>query len=599
MAEKKEGKRARFNENQMEIRGADDSYRLGDSERDDHDACRQSECGSNVDTSNGMEFVEYLDLKKNKRKKEDKALLNSEISSEASFDVGKCTARGMSYEVSENSSAVPGAEERFSDGENGRRGKRFKTSASKEAVSPSSYPAVASNLKKCLDAQDGLSVAGKDSGSYSSPGSSRARGRSGHMKSDVFPLLHQVTSADLSVDPTQFRRSSDASNLVERSKSDVPNCLSSRHGKPNTPQFPNSPLFGSSAPLPATSLFSPPGIPSLMHLLGPSLNPQFLGAGATVPPFPFLGIPSLFSMPGAGGTSGGGGVQMPPGIPVPPPVTNPWSSLLPPNTLMIPYPVLLPLPIPIPIPFPVPAKCGQQKSAGETADASSNRQNDSGKNDLREDFKEKPGDLRLPPKNQDKSDSFPNHTIVCTCCRKESVPGRPLHDPHSRSSFCSPCRNEGDPHHTSSFTDNPIVPALFSTTSVAQASQNLAIDFSMARDSKSSMRSPSVQGNASFSATPSSVTIKTEPLDLAISGENNNLSSSSPSSSSSLMMKSSCEMPSLPPSLPYLARRSLILDAPSISKEKPVHADKHFTDASSKKFMYCKRRYPSLHIKTK
>lgn len=597
----------------MEIRPDDVNYNrlMVDSARDDDDVCRQSDCGSNVDTSNGMEFVEYLDQRKSKRKKEDRALLNSEISSETSYDAGKCAARCMSFEATPSEgNTVPGggAEERLSDGENGRRGKRLKTSASKEALSPGSYPALASSLKKCLESQDSLSVTARDSGTYSSPGSSRVRGRPGLGKSDLFPLLHQATSSDLSSDPTQFRRSSDASKLVERSKVDVPpvNCLSSRQGKPNTPQFPTSPLFGSTAPLPATSLFSPPGIPSLMHLLGPTLNPQFLGAGATMPPFPFLGIPSLFSVPGGGGTSGGvgggaGGVQVPPGIPVPPPVTNPWSNLLPPNTLMIPYPVLLPLPIPIPIPFPVPAKCGQQKSTGETSDTYSGRQNDSRKPDLREDFKEKAGDLRLPLKNPDKSsDAFPNHTIVCTCCRKESVAGRPQHDPpHSRSSFCSPCRSEGDARHTAaSLIDNHNLSALFVAASVA--SQNLAIDFSMTRDSKSSsVRSPSVHGTTPAVATPSSVAIKTEPLDLAISGENNNLSSSSPSSSSSLMMKSSCEMQSLTPSLPYLARRSLILDAPSISKEKPVNAEKHFTDTSSKKFMYCKRRYPSLHIKTK
>ena len=161
---------------------------------------------------------------------------------------------------------------------------------------------------------------------------------------------------------------------------------------------------------------------------------------------------------------------------------------------------------------------------------------------------------------------FDSSTIHCTCPRFGHV---------SMSDTCRqhPTVNRAVSSHHRSQTAGSVVSAPIS----AQTIQSSALDFSIARISSS-------DSVASTSLDAPKVTVKLEPCSDV---------SNSPSPMGGLFAHA-------PPSLPYSARRNLILDAPCAAQREhsPVR-----NRQVNKKFMYGKRRSASnaasAHIKTK
>ncbi|KAK2169310.1 hypothetical protein LSH36_11g07000 [Paralvinella palmiformis] len=354
-----------------------------------------------------------------------------------------------------------------------------------------------------------------------------------------------------------------------------------------SPAPPPPPTLPVMMPAPTSSCHNP----GCQEKRDPECGQPTVGQGGSLPPprapfsVPLQPNPStLFGMlpppPGMPGLLGMNG----PGLV--PPVAN-LNGLLPPNTLMVPYPVLVPLPIPLPLPIPIPVPCdkaGNPMLPIQRTDAESplivNTQ-----------IKQESTDMEpsLYPENMPNQTSTPFRIgsdpertscvntgvdrILCACCNRKPTESR---------------------HHESLQSDSPSLlrsrhsPSHYSRSCAATSCQNVQNDaIDLSKDRKQTNTADGI---------PSSMT----DYDVNRNNTTSTLAMSPPSSSSSESDGSNqLTLAGInvrhPVESVYSARRSLILDAPSLPKERhrqsPQLDKRVYVPGLNKEHTYGKRRF--------
>ena len=304
----------------------------------------------------------------------------------------------------------------------------------------------------------------------------------------------------------------------------------------------------------------------------PLISPQQQATSAPPPPPP-TALPLPAALPPAYMAAALGAGLFPPTLPPPIPglFPPPPAGLLPPSTLMVPCPIPIPIPLPIPIPIPIPMRKGEK---GEQKD-------------------EKNTKTSATP-SEDKTESESVHSN-CACCSHDqeedtNVPHVINIRPNSESSVDMAAAA------AAAYRNHLLLDTAAARVSSGSDVENEAMDLSTGgggsiggHSERSRTLSPHLlgtvdqnknhtTGSKSVSPGVSSTTSDTEREVSAAAATSYMLSSMMQDASSSAR---------------YQSRRSLILDAPTIPKQK------HRSPSPSSRDYYSKRRCIRARLKTK